>query len=60
MRIEKKEMIYLSHNEIDSWVKFLQILEGLQRGSENPYIIDLVSKIINNMSDLWEKIEDVE
>ena len=60
MRIVKSEKIFLSQNEVDSWVKFLQILEGLERGSEDPYIIDLVNKITGNMSDLWEKIEDVE
>lgn len=60
MRIVKCEKIFFSQNEIDTWVKFLQILEGLERGSEDPYIIDLVNKITNNMSDLWEKIEDIE
>ena len=60
MRIVKSEKIFLSQNEVDSWVKFLQILEGLERGSEDPYIIDLVNKITSNMSGLWEKIEDIE
>ena len=60
MRIVKCEKIFFSQNEADTWVKFLQILEGLERGSENPYIIDLINKITSNMSDLWEKIEDIE
>ena len=60
MRIVKSEKIFLSQNEADSWIKFLQILEGVERGSENPYIIDLINKITSNMSDLWEKIEDIE
>lgn len=60
MKIIKCEKIFLSQNEADSWTKFLQILEGLKRESENPYIIDLINKITSNMSDLWEKIEDIE
>ena len=60
MRIEKRETIYLSHNEADTWAKFLQILGGLERGSENPDTIDLINKIIDNMADLWEKIEDID
>ena len=60
MRIIKSEKIFLSQDEADTWTKFLQILEGLKRGSENPYIIDIINKITSNMSDLWEKIEDID
>lgn len=60
MRIEKREMIFLSQNESDTWTKFSQILEGIERESENPYILDLINKIIGNMSDLWEEVEDIE
>ena len=60
MRIEQREMIYLSQKEADIWLKFSQILEGLERESENPYILDIISEIIGHMSDLWEEIEDIE
>lgn len=60
MRIEQREMIYLSQKEADIWAKFSQILEGLERESENPYILDIISEIIGRMSDLWEEVEDIE
>lgn len=60
MRIEKREMIFLSQKEADTWTKFSQILEGIERESENPYILDLISEITGNMSDLWEEVEDIE
>ena len=31
MRIEKREMIYLSQKEADTWTKFTQILEGIEK-----------------------------
>ena len=60
MRIEQREMIYLSPKEADIWAKFSQILEGIEKESENPYILDIISEIIGLMSDLWEEIEDIE
>ena len=60
MRIEKREMIYLSQKEADTWTKFTQILEGIERESENPYILDIISEIIGHMADLWEEVEDIE
>lgn len=60
MRIEKREMIYLSQKETDTWTKFTQILEGIERESENPYILDIISEIVGHMSDLWEEVEDIE
>lgn len=60
MRIEKREVIFLSQNEADTWTKFTQILEGLERESKNPYILDIISEIIGHMSDLWEEVEDIE
>ena len=60
MRIEKGEMIFLSQKEADTWTKFSQILEGIERESENPYILDLISEITGNMSDLWEEVEGIE
>lgn len=60
MRIEKREAIFLSQNEADTWTKFSQILEGIERESESPYILDIISEIIGHMSNLWEEIEDIE
>lgn len=60
MRIEKREMIFLSQKEADIWTKFLQILEGIERESENPDILNHISEIVGHMSDLWEEVEDVE
>lgn len=60
MKIEKREMIFLSQKEADTWAKFSQILEGIEKESENPYILDIISEIIGLMSDLWEEIEDIE
>ena len=60
MRVVKCEKIFLSQNEADTWTKFSQILEGLERESENPYVLDIISEIIVNMSDLWKEIVDIE
>ena len=60
MRIEKTEVIFLSQKEADTWTKFSQILEGIEKESENPYILDIISEIVGHMSDLWEEVEDIE
>lgn len=60
MRIEKREAIFLSQNEADTWTKFSQILEGIERESESPYILDIISEIVGHMSDLWEEVGDIE
>lgn len=60
MRIEKCERIYLSQNEADTWEDFDKILEGLERGSENPNTINLINKIQSLLGDLWVEVEDVE
>lgn len=60
MRIEKREAIFLSQNEADTWRKFNQILEEIEQESENPYILDIINKIIRHMSDLWKEVEDIE
>lgn len=60
MRIEKREVIFLSQKEADIWTKFSQILEGIEKESENPYILDIISEIVGHMSDLWEEVEDIE
>ena len=60
MRIEKYEKIFLSQNEADTWTKFEQILEGLEKGCENLDTSSLVALIRNLLKDLWEKVEEVE
>lgn len=60
MRIEKREVIFLSQKEADTWTEFSQILEGIEKESENPYILDIISEIIGHMADLWEEVEDIE
>lgn len=60
MRIEKKEMIFLSQKESNTWTEFFQILEEIKRESEDPYIIDQIDKILSHISDLWEEVEDID
>ena len=60
MRIVKCEKIYLSQNEADTWTRFDQILEGLERETENPDVEILIHKIQSCLSDLWEEIEEIE
>lgn len=60
MRIVKCEKIYLSQNESDTWTSFDEILEGLERGSENPNTKNLICKIQSLLDDLWGEVEDVE
>ena len=60
MRIEKYEKIFLSQNEADTWTKFEQILEGLEKRCENLDTSSLVALIQNLLNDLWEKVEEVE
>lgn len=60
MRIEKYEKIFLSQNEADTWTKFEQILEGLEKGCENPNTSSLVALIQELLNDLWKEVEEVE
>lgn len=60
MRIVKVEQIYLSQNEADTWTKFDHILEGIERGSENPNTVALVNKIQSCLSDLWITVEGID
>ena len=60
MRIEKTEAIFLSQKEAKTWTEFQQILEGIERNSDNPNVLYLTNEIIGHMADLWEEIEDVD
>lgn len=60
MRIKKCEKIFLSQNEADTWTKFEQILEGLEKGCEDLNTSSLVALIQDLLNDLWKKVEGVE
>ena len=60
MRIEKREMIFLSQKEAETWTEFQQILEGIERNSNNQNVLYYTGEIIGRMADLWEEIEDVD
>lgn len=60
MRIVKCEKIFLSQNEMDTWTKFDEFLEGLERECENPNTINLINKIQSLLDELWEEVEEVE
>lgn len=60
MKVVKCEKIYLSQNEADTWTKFSQILEGIERESGNPDIKDLVLETKSCLNALWDWIEDIE
>ena len=60
MRFVKCEKIFLSQNESDTWTNFDEILEGLERGSENPETKNLIHEIQNLLTELWAVVEDIE
>lgn len=60
MRIVKCEKIFLSQNEFNTWSNFYQILDGLERGSENLSTKELICKIQSLLDELWEEVEEVE
>lgn len=60
MRIEKVEKIFLTAKEADIWEKFSQIIEEIERESNDPNVLDHTGEIIGHMSDLWEEIAEVE
>ena len=57
MRIEKREVIFLSQEERDTWDVFDKILEEIEEKSNDPYIISIIGEITGNLSDLWELVE---
>lgn len=60
MRIEKVEKIFLTAEEADTWEKFSQILDEIERESNNSDVLNNISVIIDHMTDLWEEIAEVE
>ena len=59
MRIEKREMIFLSQKEAETWTEFQQILEEIERNSNNQNVLYYTGEIIGHMADLWEEIDGV-
>ena len=57
MKIVRTEKIFLSQNEVDTWTKFSQILEGLERESKNPDVSSLTNLIQDLLNDLWKNVE---
>lgn len=57
MRIEKREIIFLSQEERDTLDVFDKILEEIEEKSNDPYIISIISEITEHLSDLWELVE---
>ena len=57
MRIVRTEKIFLSENEADTWTKFSQILDGLERESKNPDVSSLTNLVQDLLNDLWKNIE---
>ena len=57
MRIVRTEKIFLSQNEVDTWTKFSQILEGLERESKNPDVSSLTNLIQDLLNDLWKNVD---
>ena len=57
MRIVRTEKIFLSQNEADTWTKFSQILEGLERESKNPEVSSLTNLVQDLLNDLWKNVE---
>lgn len=45
MRIVKCEKIFLSSNEMEAWLDFIQFLDNLERGCENPNTKNLICEI---------------
>lgn len=57
MRIVRTEKIFLSQNEADTWTKFSQILDGLERESKNPDVSSLTNLVQDLLNDLWKNVE---
>ena len=57
MRIEKREVIYLSEREMNMWSNFSTLLENIEREVNSPSILDSIGEIIGHMSDLYCVIE---
>lgn len=57
MRIEKREVIFLSQNESTIIEKFQQVMGGIHRGTSDPNIEESIDEILGHLNDLWEEME---
>ena len=57
MRIVRTEKIFLSQNEADTWTKFSQIIDGMERESKNPDVSSLTNLVKDLLNDLWKNVE---
>jgi hypothetical protein len=57
MRIEKREVVYLSTKEMDMWSNFSTLLENIEKEVNSPSILDSIGEIIGHMSNLYCVIE---
>ena len=57
MRIEKREVIFLSQNESTIIEKFQQVMEGIHRGASDPNIEESIDEILGHLNDLWKEME---
>lgn len=57
MRIEKREVVYFSQNENDTWFEFGNLLLHLLEETENPDTEKMIKKIRGLLNDLWEDME---
>ncbi len=57
MRIVRTEKIFLSQNEVDTWTKFSQILDGLAQEIKNPEVSSLTILVQDLLNDLWKNVE---
>lgn len=54
------EQIFLSQEESDIYTNFRILLTRLENGSGDSETISLIGDIENLLSELWEKIEDID
>lgn len=57
MRIEKREVIYLSNTEMDTWSKFSRLVENICKETSNPNMKEITNEMIDLMGALYCEIE---
>ena len=57
MRIEKREVIYLSNTEMDTWHNFARLIEGVHKETSNPNMKEITNEMIDLMRALYREVE---
>ena len=57
MRIVRKEEIFISIKENETWIRMQNLLEGVKREATNPQILEKVDRIQEDLFDLADYIE---